>query len=256
MKQAVSDFQVAGLRVSNLAVSEDQFLQALQEAMHKERCVMVTFVNPNTFFLKRRDEAYSSELGEFDAVFADGIGIVLGAGLLGHRIRRLSFDSTSLAPVIFGWAQRKSIKTFLIGSSAERIDIARRTLSSKFADLPVVGAASGYLDKVEAINRIISSDAKLVVCGMGGPLQERFLLDLRGSGFRGVAFTCGGYFDQLVHGYNYYPRIVDRLNMRFAFRLYKEPRRLAKRYLVDYRFFVFDILSAFLRKSLFGERGY
>ncbi|WP_081488991.1 WecB/TagA/CpsF family glycosyltransferase [Cupriavidus basilensis] len=249
MEETVTNFQVAGLRVSSLAVSEDRFTHALQDAISKSRCIIVTFVNPNSFFLRRKHYAYSTELGEFDAVFADGIGVVLGAGLLGYRIRRLSFDSTSLAPVIFRWAQENSIGTFLIGSSKEKISVAERTISEEFENLKILGKVDGYTENSEAIAKIISSGAQLVICGMGGPLQERFLLNLRDAGFRGVAFTCGGYFDQLIGGYDYYPRIVDKLNVRFIFRLCKEPRRLAKRYLIDSRFFVFDIFKGnFLKK--------
>lgn len=255
MEKTVTDFQVAGLRVSNLAVSEDRFTRALQEAINKSKCFIVTFVNPNSFFLRRKHYAYSAELREFDAVFADGIGVVLGAGLLGYKIRRLSFDSTSLAPVVFRWAEQNSIGTFLIGSSKDKISAAESTISGEFKNLKILGKEDGYADNSEAIAKIISSRARLVICGMGGPLQERFLLNLRDAGFCGVAFTCGGYFDQLIDGYDYYPKIIDKLNVRFIFRLCKEPRRLAKRYLFDYRFFVFDVCHAFFQKNIKLSRG-
>jgi N-acetylglucosaminyldiphosphoundecaprenol N-acetyl-beta-D-mannosaminyltransferase len=73
---------------------------------------------------------------------------------------------------------------------------------------------------------------------MGAPLQERFLLQLADDGWHGIGFTCGGFLDQLIDGKNYYPAWADRLNIRFLYRLAKEPRRLWRRYLVDYQVFI------------------
>ena len=73
---------------------------------------------------------------------------------------------------------------------------------------------------------------------MGAPRQERFLLNLRESGWRGAGFTCGGFFDQVSGNGDYYPAWIDRLNLRFLYRLVREPRRLWRRYLVDYQVFL------------------
>ncbi|MGE3623585.1 MAG: WecB/TagA/CpsF family glycosyltransferase, partial [Bdellovibrionales bacterium] len=67
-------------------------------------------------------------------------------------------------------------------------------------------------------------------------------------GYGGLAITCGGFFDQYLEGDKYYPDWVDTWNLRFAWRLYKEPRRLWKRYLIDYQFFIWTALGAALRK--------
>jgi N-acetylglucosaminyldiphosphoundecaprenol N-acetyl-beta-D-mannosaminyltransferase len=73
---------------------------------------------------------------------------------------------------------------------------------------------------------------------MGAPLQERFLSQLAANGWTGIGLTCGGFLDQVVQGSDYYPGWVDRLNIRFLYRLGKEPRRLWRRYLVDYQVFM------------------
>ncbi|MNN73388.1 UDP-Gal:alpha-D-GlcNAc-diphosphoundecaprenol beta-1,4-galactosyltransferase [compost metagenome] len=86
---------------------------------------------------------------------------------------------------------------------------------------------------------------------MGTPRQEDFLIELQESGWLGVGFTCGGYFDQLnsADGGLYYPGFIDRYNMRWAYRIYKEPKRLWKRYFVDYPVGMLAFVTYFLTRS-------
>lgn len=96
----------------------------------------------------------------------------------------------------------------------------------------------GFGDWSEKVERILELRPEIVICGMGGVAQEKFMLSLADAGWRGCGFTCGGYLDQLGAGLRYYPGWVDRTNLRWAYRLAREPRRLWRRYLVDYQSFV------------------
>jgi N-acetylglucosaminyldiphosphoundecaprenol N-acetyl-beta-D-mannosaminyltransferase len=59
---------------------------------------------------------------------------------------------------------------------------------------------------------------------MGVVRQERFLLAARNAGFRGVGFTCGGFIHQTARDeIDYYPAWINRWNLRFLYRMYREP---------------------------------
>ena len=75
------------------------------------------------------------------------------------------------------------------------------------------------------------------------------LLALVEAGWRGCGFTCGGYLDQLGGGMRYYPAWVDRANLRFAYRLLREPRRLWRHYLIDYQGFTLLFARPLLMKQ-------
>jgi N-acetylglucosaminyldiphosphoundecaprenol N-acetyl-beta-D-mannosaminyltransferase len=83
---------------------------------------------------------------------------------------------------------------------------------------------------------------------MGAGVQEQFLLDLVAQGWSGMGFTCGGYLDQLGNGLRYYPQWIDDANLRWAWRLVREPRRLGPRYLIDYPGFGAQLVSSKMRK--------
>jgi len=97
---------------------------------------------------------------------------------------------------------------------------------------------------------VLEYNPDIVIAGMGGVKQEKFLLDLVARGWRGVGFTCGGYLDQLAKRYHYYPRWVDRYNLRFAYRLWQEPSRLWRRYLLEYPLFLTWLGHDLLRRRL------
>jgi exopolysaccharide biosynthesis WecB/TagA/CpsF family protein len=83
----------------------------------------------------------------------------------------------------------------------------------------------------------------IVVCGMGTPLQEQFLVDLQDTGWNGIGYTCGGFLHQTAGDIQYYPKWVDKYNLRWVYRIYDEPV-LFKRYFGDYpKFFWYFMID-------------
>ena len=83
---------------------------------------------------------------------------------------------------------------------------------------------------------------------MGAPAQEKFLGDLWRSGWRGAGYTCGGFLEQIVGtAGEYFPPWTNRFHLRWLFRLYKEPRRMWKRYLLQYPKFLALFIADWLR---------
>lgn len=57
------------------------------------------------------------------------------------------------------------------------------------------------------------------------------MLKVKEAGFKGIGFTCGGFIHQTAKNeIDYYPAWVNRMNVRFIYRMYKEPHT-RKRYL-------------------------
>jgi N-acetylglucosaminyldiphosphoundecaprenol N-acetyl-beta-D-mannosaminyltransferase len=79
-------------------------------------------------------------------------------------------------------------------------------------------------------------------------IQENFLLQLKRFGWSGICFTCGGYLDQGGQNFDYYPEIINRLNLRFLYRLVREPRSLWRRYLLEYTIFLKLLSKKILRR--------
>lgn len=195
---------------------------------------LTTFVNPASAVLVNRQPEYASLLERFHLVLPDGTGMVLASRWL-HRenLIRVSFDSTSLAPVLFRLAADHRATVALVGGQPGVAERAASQITAVHTRLAIVAAIDGYRHRDKIVCELRRSAPKIVICGMGAPAQELLLTELSES-WRGLGFTCGGYLDQLSGGMQYYPGWVDSLQLRFAYRLFREPRRLWRRYLLEY----------------------
>ncbi len=210
---------------------------------------LVTFANPGTTLLARRSAAFYRDLHVFDLVLPDGIGMCLAVRLLhGLPAQRVSFDMTSLAPTVFEHARRFGLSVALVGGAPGVAARARDRLLAHFPGLLVTGAFDGYGDVAVTARDVVALAPRILICGMGGAAQEAFLLRARALGWRGLGFTCGGFLDQLQERVNYYPRWVDRTNLRWAYRLVSEPGRLWRRYLLDYSRFAATLCATMARR--------
>lgn len=212
--------------------------------------LIVTFVNPNACVVSEQHADYVGMLRRFDWVLCDGIGMVLAARhIRGISVDRAAFDLTSLArPVCHQLADRK-IPLVIVGGRPGVSERAAVRLQNLFPGLVILATFDGYDNSPEkAIEFIKTHKDSAVLSAMGAPEQERFLIRLKTTGWHGIGFTCGGFLDQLLERVDYYPEWVDRSNLRFLYRLFKEPHRLWKRYLIDYQVFLRRYAKAYFLK--------
>jgi N-acetylglucosaminyldiphosphoundecaprenol N-acetyl-beta-D-mannosaminyltransferase len=238
-----------GLRVDAIAPIEAA-VELIDDALRTHARFLMTFVNPGTAMIAQRQPSTADLYEHFDLVAPDGIAMVQAVRLL-HKVQgtRISFDSTALAPFVFRLAERHDSRIVLVGGKPGVAERARRQLLPVYEGLNIVGTLHGYSDFATTIATVAELRPDIVICGMGVPLQEHFLLQLTDTGWNGLGITCGGFLDQLSQGVQYYPAWVNTLNLRWAYRLMREPRRLWRRYLLDYPRFGVAVGKAILRRD-------
>jgi exopolysaccharide biosynthesis WecB/TagA/CpsF family protein len=214
-------------------------------SLAERNLLLVTFVNPSSRAVARRQAEYADQLSTFDAVLPDGSGMCTAMRWLhGRPALRVSFDTTSLAPEVLGLAERHGYTVALAGGVPGRAEAAGMRFKQVFPQLRLVGTFDGYSAVDGQVQAIAGLNPDIVICGMSPGRQEGLLLALARAGWKGCGFTCGGYFDQLGAGFDYYPSWIDRTNLRWAYRLAKEPRRLWRRYVYTYPPFVLALCRA------------
>ena len=208
--------------------------------LNKDNKKITTFLNPFSYLIARKKRGLFSNFN----IEIDGILLVLILRIFGCHFSRKSFDMTSLARMVFNKAISESKTVYLIGTKPELIDQAVKNIREKFVDLNICGFRDGYFaveEKKEILNNIIKIDPDYVICGMGTPKQEEFLLDLSQAGWNGTGYTCGGFLHQTAQNIKYYPKWIDLFNLRAFYRIYDEPR-LIKRYMLEYPIAIMYIL--------------
>ena len=239
---------VVGIRVDAIP-SFDSAIAAVEQALQNRTRFLMTFANPGTAVLARR-EGVAGLFDQFDMVGPDGIGMVKAIQWL-HRLPaiRAAFETNSLAPEVFRLAIQHNRSIVLCGGKPGVAEHAAHQLQAAYSGLPIIATFDGYAAQAATVASICALEPDIVIVGMGGIVQEQFLIALRDSGWNGAGFTCGGFLDQLAGGLQYYPKVIDDWNLRWAYRLAMEPRRLWRRYLLDYPQFATSLCKAMMRTS-------
>jgi N-acetylglucosaminyldiphosphoundecaprenol N-acetyl-beta-D-mannosaminyltransferase len=208
-------------------------------------------VNPYSVFVANKDPSYVALLSRFDTVLADGVLMAKAASRIKNcSIQRVSFDGNSLAPEICHLAATKGLRLAIVGGVSGIADKAAEVFMSRY-QMNIVATRDGFFDSLQSRQdyciALTEIAPDIVICGMGAPYQEAFLADLANAGWKGVGFTCGGYLDQAAEGnICYYPEWVNRLNLRAPYRLFKDPKRLGKRYFQHYVPFYLSMVKIYL----------
>lgn len=198
-----------------------------------------TFLNPFSYLVIRRNKHLVKPIANIE--IDGGLLVLLLKLCLGWKVKRISFDMTSLAPKVFSQAEESGRSLYFVGSKEEEISQALEVIKSEFPRINVIKYRNGYFsgnEWNEELDAVAVLKPDIVIVGMGTPIQESFLIDLRKRGWTGTGFTCGGFFHQTAKGIQYYPKWIDKFNLRWMYRIYDEPK-LFKRYTVDYTKFLF-----------------
>lgn len=219
------------------------------------RPLLVTFLNPFYARATAREPALAGIVDQFDIVQPDGWGVVYGARLAGIRVpSRVAIEDVERS--VFAALAARAGSVYLFGSAPGIVEQAAVTLTRSFPGLQVAGTQHGWLD-VEAghpgilstpdaervANDVRASGADLVMVGLPTPLQQQWAATYGPSLQVPVVMTVGAYFDKLAEGLDWYPRWMERARLGWAYRVYREPRRLIGRYTVGMISFVRLVLT-------------
>lgn len=210
-----------------------------------ERNKIYTFLNPVSYLTALDNKDL---FNQFDGIFADGSLLVAAIKLLyGTKVTRRSFDMTSLAPQLFEYAENSGKTIYIVASKQEETEKAIEIFKERYPNLKFAGYRNGYFSNEEEQEKeaayITQLNPDFLIVGMGALMQEKFLLKVKNAGYQGIGFTCGGFVHQTSKNeIDYYPKWIDKLNLRFIYRMYKE-KHTRKRYLTAAFIFPFRFLA-------------
>lgn len=209
-----------------------------------------TCVNPFSYHIYRKNRELFDSL---DNMYVDGILMCIVIRMVkGVKLPRLSFDMTTMAKELFERLERDQSKNvYFLGTKQATLEKTMKVLMEAYPKMNVAGYRNGYFnspeEREETIRKIVELNPDYVVVGMGSPLQERFVLDLREAGYKGAAFTCGGFLHQTSGSLNYYPAWVDKYNLRAVYRGFKEKGFFKRYYNMLLQFpllFIYDTITS------------
>lgn len=209
-----------------------------------------TYLNPVSYLTALDNKELFSQL---DGIFADGGLLVKAIKIVyGKQVTRRSFDMTSMAPELFAYVAKHGKTIYIVASKQEQVEKAVEIFRERYPKVKFAGYHNGYFASESEMDVEAKYIAKLnpdfLIVGMGALMQEKFLLKVKNAGYQGVGFTCGGFIHQTSKNeIDYYPAWVDKTNLRFVYRMWKEPHT-RKRYVMAGLLFP----ARFIAEKIFG----
>ncbi|MSX01844.1 MAG: WecB/TagA/CpsF family glycosyltransferase [Actinobacteria bacterium] len=158
------------------------------------------------------------------ALGGKGASRVYGPDLMIESCRRAAQTGNSI--YLFG------------GRDEDALALLRSKLLDRFPELRIVGTqsppfrAATVEEEQEAVDKINASGADIVWVGTGQPRQELWMAKMRPRLDAAVLVGVGAAFDFHAGLVPQAPAILQEAGLEWAFRLFQEPRRLWRRYLI------------------------
>ena len=217
-------------------ITGDELVAAVVDAVRQRRRLRVANHNLHSTYLVQDDPRMARWYERADIVFVDGMSLVAASRFKGRALAR-AHRATVLdwMPDVLDHAAAEGWRVYHLGGDPAWTERGADAWRIRHPGL-LVEVHHGYFpheDSAEVVAAINAAQPDLVLVGMGSPLQERWLADHVDSLDAPVVVVVGSFLGIAARNASVPPRWVGQIGLEWAWRLASDPRRLARRYLVE-----------------------
>lgn len=258
MQTAVNKYSVLGVDIS--AITYDEAVAAILAAAEAKRAFKVSALAVHGVMTGVFDDAHRFRLNSFDLVCPDGQPVRWALNLI-HRANlsdRVYGPEMTLR--LCAAAEAQGLPIFFYGSTPEVLAALRTNLRRRFPALEIAGMRPSLFrrsspEEQAEINREIGdSGARIVFVGLGCPRQEVWTFE-NADALGLPTIAVGAAFDFIA---GYLPQaapFLQRYGLEWAFRLWQEPKRLWRRYVLLNPAYVALVFAQMTGMRRFQNRG-
>ena len=205
----------------------DGTVDLLTRRVLKGEKIQVVTANPEIVMMCRDNPYFMTMLQNADIITPDGIGIVMASRWMGQPLpeRVAGFE---LLNGLMSRANENGWKYVLLGASPASCKGAADKLKELYPDAQCVGHFDGYFSpesEIQIIESIQEARPHFLFVGLGAPRQEewiaKYLQDLPVN----LAMGVGGSFDVLSGTVKRAPKVWQKFNIEWLYRLLAQPKR-------------------------------
>ena len=230
-----------GIRINNMTA--DEILNHIDCCVERRIPCQIVGVNVDQA-LRVIEDAYCHEIFDnAELVFTDGKPIIWMAKRLNIPIVE-KVSGPDLMLLICERAAQKKQKIFLLGAGPGVALNASKVLTDMFPGLECVGTYSppfGFendpIEMKKIVDMLKNSQADHLFVGMGSPKQDIFIYQNMDEYQIPISYSMGAALDFIGGGAKRAPKWMCDHGLEWFYRMMGNPKRLAKRYLSDFRIF-------------------
>ncbi|WP_419032279.1 WecB/TagA/CpsF family glycosyltransferase [Holdemanella porci] len=223
--------------IDNLTM--DETLDAIDSLIKEDNCSYVVTPNVDHIVQLEKDEELKRVYENASLILTDGKPLIWISNWYKTPIKE-KISGSDLFPRVCDLAAKKGYTMYLLGAAEGVADKAAKNLMDKYKGLNIVGTYSppfGFeKDKVELkkIERQIQEvHPDILIVGLGCPKQEKYMYHHCKELDVPISFGLGASIDFEAGNIKRAPRWMSEHGLEWLYRITQDPKRLAKRYLVD-----------------------
>lgn len=216
-------------------------------AARAERPVLIAHSDVHVLTRMLHEPAYGDGLKKFSYICPDGMPIVWLLKHKGAAASRL-YGSAMMAS-LWDKGREQGVRHFLLGGTEECCAKLRENLEKQFPGAVVAGQYCPPMppwpegEDARMLTAIRESGANCVWVGLGCPKQERWLFNHAEMLPPALYFGVGAAFNFHAGMVKQAPLWMRNRGLEWLYRIWKEPRRLFRRYLVHNSLFIYYWLT-------------
>jgi N-acetylglucosaminyldiphosphoundecaprenol N-acetyl-beta-D-mannosaminyltransferase len=234
----------------------EDLMQYIDTSIQGGEPAYVVTCNVDHLIKLKKDEAFRQVYAEAGSIVADGMPLVWASRMVRKPLKQRVSGADMLRQLGRSLEQR-GYRMFFLGASEGVAERAKQQLLLTFPKLQIVGTHSpsyGFEknedENEQIIEMIREARPDIVWVGVGAPKQEKWIHRYHSTYGAAMSIGVGAAFDFISGNVKRAPLRVQRLGLEWLWRLFQEPKRLWKRYLIDDMQFL-----GLLIKEIKKERG-
>lgn len=233
--------------VTNMESVADEIVRNIGQLKGKYICL----TNVHTTTLAKGNIEYRNVQNSAWMALPDGKPIAFVQRLFGFSDAS-QVPGPDLMPVLWRKTAGTGIRHYFYGSSEKTIRGLQECMEKQYPDTEVAGMYSppyrplSEEEDAEMVRRINESGADILWVGLGAPKQEQWMYDHRDR-IHCLMIGVGAGFDFHAGTVKRAPHWMREHYMEWLYRLFQDPKRLWKRYVVTNVRFIFAVTGQLLR---------
>ena len=197
---------------------------------------LINTINQYAYCVAEKDEAFKEALQRADILLPDGIGIVAAVKLLnGKKINKIA--GHDLHNYLLKQLNKQNGSCFYLGSSETTLQKIETRINKEYPDIKVGFHSPSYKpafseeENKQMINAVNNFRPDVLFVGMTAPKQEKWAYMHKELLHANLICSIGAAFDFYAGIIHRPAKVWRNLGMEWLVRLFKEPKRMSKRYL-------------------------
>jgi N-acetylglucosaminyldiphosphoundecaprenol N-acetyl-beta-D-mannosaminyltransferase len=240
---------------------------AMDELVERFRDGVVLTLHVDSIMKLQSDREFYELLPKFNVITCDSQILTLAARLLGTPLKERVSGSDYFPLFYSRYKDDPSVTVFICGGAPGVAEMARQRINARVGREMVVGSCAPSLDfdrRPEEVEQLIAqinkSGASVLVVGLGGGRQEKFIFRYRERLPHVRLFLpLGGTIDYEAETLRRPPTWITNAGLEWLYRVLRQPRQRWRRYFVHQPPFLYllarQILGAYRDPFANASRG-